>query len=109
MALIRCTDCGREISSNAAHCLGCGNRLHQGALPTPFGRKGGLVVALTLLGTIGTVLLVVSLFMTWFQFGFSFSFFKSLKWVWDAPIASLDKWLYTGGVGLTVATGVIAA
>jgi uncharacterized protein YjbI with pentapeptide repeats len=35
MALIKCNECGKEISSNAVNCPGCGNPLTQSSPATP--------------------------------------------------------------------------
>jgi hypothetical protein len=35
MALIRCPDCGREISDAAPGCIGCGRPMVRGVVPSP--------------------------------------------------------------------------
>jgi hypothetical protein len=61
MALTKCPDCGREISSEATQCPGCGRSLLASSSPlttaTPF-EKWGCLVPLLLVGVIALAIIL---------------------------------------------------
>lgn len=98
MALIKCHECGREISDSAEHCPHCGCKTKQGEKTKE--RKGLAVnyIVVLVLGCIGLLLYFSALpDLT----GHSSSFWNRGRWIYDEDtVAAVFK--VTMGIGFAI-------